>query len=130
MQAVSGVYERLILLKKEIRHIDLLLRLADEEGAAKVYRNVADPSELRRTRDVPAVTALVRQHQSRRLSLPRLPEFPSEEELHLVQRSQTAILTGWTDQASGLPPEPSKTSLALHEASQDSGETGEDEGSK
>jgi hypothetical protein len=80
MEALSALYERLVLIQNELRQIDLLFRLADEAGAATIYRGAADPSRLRRERDVPAVTAQVQEHQTRRLSLPPLPEFPSEED--------------------------------------------------
>jgi hypothetical protein len=80
MEALSALYQRLVLIQAELRQVDLLFRLADEAGAAAVYRGVADPSRLRRERDVPAVNAQVLEHQNRRLSLPPLPEFPSEED--------------------------------------------------
>src|SRR6266852_9288082 len=80
MEALSGLYERLILIQAELRQVDLLFRLADEAGAAAIYRGAADPSQLRRERDVPTVTAQVQEHRNRRLSLPPLPEFPSEED--------------------------------------------------
>ena len=78
IKALTMFYERLALLKDELRQVDLLFRLADEAAAASIYPGAADPNRLRRERDVPAVTALVQQYQSRRLSLPPLPEFPEE----------------------------------------------------
>ena len=58
IDALTGLYERLSLLLLELREIDLLYRLADEEGARAVYRREGfDPLERRRTRDVPIQTA-------------------------------------------------------------------------
>jgi hypothetical protein len=91
-EALSALYERLCILNDELIHADLLFRLGNAEGAKAVYPRITDPSRLRRERDVPAVLALVRQHQNHRLSLPPLPEFPSEEE---IQADQARTLQGW-----------------------------------
>ncbi len=91
-EALAALYERMCILNDELIHADLLFRLGSAEGAKAVYPHVADPSRLRRERDVPAVLALVRQHQNRRLSLPPLPEFPSEEE---IQADQARTVQGW-----------------------------------
>jgi hypothetical protein len=80
MTALTSFYVRLTLLKEELRQVDLLFRLADARGAAKIYPGVPDPSRLRRERDVPIVITQVHEHQNRRLSLPPLPEFPEEPE--------------------------------------------------
>jgi hypothetical protein len=91
-EALGALYDRLCILNDELIHADLLFRLGSAEGARAVYPRVADPRRLRREREVPAVLALVRQHQNRRLSLPPLPEFPSEEE---IQADQARTLQGW-----------------------------------
>ncbi|MDR3419635.1 MAG: hypothetical protein P4L80_00040 [Xanthobacteraceae bacterium] len=91
-EALGALYERLCILNEELNHADLLFRLGSAEGAKAVYPRVADPSRLRRERDVPAVLALVLEHQNRRLSLPPLPEFPSEEQ---IQADQARTLQGW-----------------------------------
>jgi hypothetical protein len=80
MEALTGVYNRLEILLDELRYVDLLLRLGDEEGAATIYRDQPDPLKLRRERDVPIGIAQVREHQKRRQSLPPLPKFPEESE--------------------------------------------------
>jgi hypothetical protein len=110
-EALGALYERLCILNEELVHADLLFRLGSTEGAKAVYPRVADPLQLRRERDVPAVLALVLPHQNRRLSLPPLPEFPSEEE---IQADQARTLQGWTPietlfpQRSGAIPPQSK----------------------
>jgi hypothetical protein len=90
--ALGGLYERLCILNDELIHADLLFRLGSADGAKAIYPRAADPSQLRRERDVPAVLSLVRPHQTRRLSLPPLPEFPSEEE---IQENQAGALLEW-----------------------------------
>jgi len=80
MDALTGLYLRLTLLMRELQEIDLLYRLADEQGAYAVYPEEFDPLERRRTRDVPIQTAQALQRQKARLSLPPLPEFPDEDE--------------------------------------------------
>jgi hypothetical protein len=80
MDALHGLYQRLDLLLKELRDIDLLYRLGDEDGAYAVYPEERDPPARRRTRDVPIQTAQSLQSQKLRLSLPPLPEFPDEGE--------------------------------------------------
>ena len=84
--ALSALYERLCILNDELIHADLLFRLGSEEGAKAIYPHERDPSRVRRERDVPAVLSLVLQHQTRRLSLPPLPEFPSEEEIQEIKQ--------------------------------------------
>jgi hypothetical protein len=80
MEALRGLYQRLDLLLKELREIDLLYRLGDEGGAHAVYHGEPDPLGRRRTRDVPAQTVRALRSQQERLSLPPLPEFPVEDE--------------------------------------------------
>jgi hypothetical protein len=54
LPAVTALYQRLKLIFDELREIDLLYRLADEEGAKAVYRRTEfDPLERRRIRDIP-----------------------------------------------------------------------------
>jgi hypothetical protein len=98
--ALSALYERLCILNDELIHADLLFRLGSEEGARAIYPHERDPSRIRRERDVPAVLSLVLQHQTRRLSLPPLPEFPSEEE---IQETQAGALLGWIPVETLLP---------------------------
>jgi hypothetical protein len=96
-EALSALYERLCILSEELIHADLLFRLGSETGAKAIYPYERDPSRVRRERDVPQVLALVQQHQSRRVSLPPLPEFPSEEAIQdaqagaLLDRLQTDL---------------------------------------
>jgi hypothetical protein len=80
------------LILDELREIDLLYRLADEDGARAVYPEEPDPLERRRIRDVPIQTTQAQARQSKRKALPPLPEFPGEDEAH----SETA----------GAPPHP------------------------
>lgn len=91
-EALGTLYERLCILNDELIHADLLFRLGSEAGAKTIYPHAPDPSRLRRERDVPAVLALVLPHQKRRLSLPPLPEFPSEDQ---IQADQARTLQGW-----------------------------------
>jgi hypothetical protein len=91
-EALSALYERLCIFNEELVYADLLFRLGSEEGAKAIYPHSHDPSQLRRGRDVPAVLALVLPHQKRRLSLPPLPEFPSEDQ---IQADQARTLQGW-----------------------------------
>jgi hypothetical protein len=78
MDALNGLYLRLKLLLDELREVDLLYRLSDEQGSFAVYPEEPDPLERRRTRDVPIQTARLRECQRGRLSLPPLPRFPDE----------------------------------------------------
>jgi hypothetical protein len=79
--ALNGLYSRMKLILDELREIDLLYRLADEEGAKLAYRREElDPLERRRTRDVPGQTARCQEVQKARRSLPPLPKFPDEDE--------------------------------------------------
>jgi hypothetical protein len=81
MDALKVLYFRLKLLLNEVREVDLLYQLADEDGAGSVYgRELFDPLERRRTRDVPLQTARVQERQKERQSLPPLPGFPDEDE--------------------------------------------------
>jgi hypothetical protein len=80
MDALRGLYQRLDLLLTELREIDLLYRLGDEDGAHAVYPEERDPLARRRSRDVPIQTARALQCQNVRLSLPPLPQFPDEDE--------------------------------------------------
>jgi len=91
-EALGSLYERMCILNDELIHADLLFRLGSTEGAKTIHRNAADPLRVRRERDVPAVIALVRPHQNRRLALPPLPEFPSEDE---IQADEARTLQGW-----------------------------------
>jgi hypothetical protein len=113
MDALSGFYQRLVILAEELPQIDLLLRLANEDDAAKVYPGVADPSQLRRTRDVPIVTAQAQEHQSRRLSLPPLPEFPLESQ---SEQTQTKVAMQWAQEEWSPPQAATQMSPALHDA--------------
>lgn len=76
IEALRGLYDRLVILRDELGQIDLLYRLTDEKGAAAIYQHADDPRRLRRTRDVPTATALAQKIQNQRLSLRPLPEFP------------------------------------------------------
>jgi hypothetical protein len=78
IEALNALYERLVIILDELPQIDLLFRLADEFEAATIYPQEANPSLMRRNRDVPVMTKRVLQHQARRLALPPLPEFPKE----------------------------------------------------
>jgi hypothetical protein len=91
-EALVALYERLCILNEELIYADLLFRLCSSEGAKAIYPRAPDPSRLRRERDVPAVLALVLPHQKRRLSLPPLPGFPSEDQ---IQADQARTLQGW-----------------------------------
>jgi len=71
--ALSGLYQRMKLILDELREIDLLYRLADEDGARAVYPEERDPLERRRIRDVPMQTAQAQARQSKRKALPPLP---------------------------------------------------------
>jgi hypothetical protein len=88
--ALRALYRRMELLLKELPEIDLLYRLADEDGAWQIYgRGLSgrfnfpvpgepDPLELRRTQDVPKQMVRVRKAQKARRSLGPLPKFPDE----------------------------------------------------
>jgi hypothetical protein len=78
VEALQGLYSRLKMLLGEMRDVDMLYRLTDEQGAYAVYRDEPDPVGRRRTRDVPLQTARLRDIQKGRLSLPPLPRFPDE----------------------------------------------------
>jgi hypothetical protein len=67
----------------DVREIDLLYRLSDENGAFAVYPEEPDPLERRRSRDVPIQTKRLRECQKIRLSLPLLPRFPEPEGVSL-----------------------------------------------
>jgi hypothetical protein len=89
MNALTGLYERLIILQDELRDIDLLFRFVRApETISPVKR---DPSQSPEEQVLQALTAQVRRHQNRRQSLPPLPEFPSEE-------AQAAAAMGWFQQ--------------------------------
>ena len=91
-EALSALYDRLCILNEELVFADLLFRLGSATGAKAIYPDVADLLRLRRERDVPAVLDLVLPHQKRRLSLPPLPEFPSDQE---IEADQARTLHGW-----------------------------------
>jgi hypothetical protein len=76
-EALSSVYLRMKILLEELREIDLLFRLSNEEDAKRFYRGaVADPIAKRREHDVPIQTARCQERQKVRLELPPLPFFP------------------------------------------------------
>jgi hypothetical protein len=77
--ALTGLYQRMKLILDELREVDLLYRLADEEGAKAVYPEIRDPIARRYTRDVPLQTAQTRARQKARKALPPLPKFPDED---------------------------------------------------
>jgi hypothetical protein len=76
--ALKGLYARMKLILDELREIDLLYRLADENGARAVYPDELDPLERRHIQDVPLQTARAVEVQKARKSLPPLPRFPDE----------------------------------------------------
>jgi hypothetical protein len=78
LDALQGLYFRLKMLLDEMRDVDMLYRLTDEQGAYAVYRDADDPVGRRRTRDVPLQAARLQECQKPRLSLPPLPGFPDE----------------------------------------------------
>jgi hypothetical protein len=77
-EALAGLYQRLVLLIDELKSIDLLFRLGDEQGAMAIYRGKPEPLKLRREKDVPYGVSQTRELQRRRLTLPPLPTFPED----------------------------------------------------
>jgi hypothetical protein len=77
--ALAGLYQRMKLILYELREVDLLYRLADEEGARAVYPELRDPAARRRTRDVPVQTKQTQARQKTRKELAPLPLFPDED---------------------------------------------------
>jgi hypothetical protein len=80
-EALSGLYDRLVLLKRELMEIDLLLRMELEPTAIKMISPTTGQPEFdqRRAlleRGVPNTTRQVLHHQKERRSLPPLPLFP------------------------------------------------------
>lgn len=80
-EALSGLYERLVLLRKELMEIDLLLRMAVVPARITVISDKTgspepDQPKALRERAVPDHTQKVLLHQKARKSLPPLPEFP------------------------------------------------------
>jgi hypothetical protein len=77
--ALTGLYQRMKLILDELREVDLLYRLADEEGAKAVYPEIRDPIARRHRRDVPIQTVQAQARQQARKDLPPLPRFPDED---------------------------------------------------
>jgi hypothetical protein len=77
--ALAGLYQRMKLILDELREVNLLYRLADEEGARAVYPELRDPAARRRTLDVPIQTKQTQTRQKTRKDLAPLPMFPDED---------------------------------------------------
>jgi hypothetical protein len=107
-EALNGLYQRLEILTEELRYADLLFRLIKQEDARAIYQNERDPWQLRRERGVPIVLAQVLQHQNRRLSLPPLPEFPSEEQ---IEAAREESLRQQSQKVPGLPQQNSNETM-------------------
>jgi hypothetical protein len=76
MEALQGLYARLMMLLDEMMDGDMLFRLSHEEGVYAGSRDEPDPVGRRHTLDIQ--TARLRDAQKPRLSLPPLPRFPDE----------------------------------------------------
>jgi hypothetical protein len=67
--------------------------------APKVGRDAFERTKLKAVQDIEAAMTRYREHQSRRLSLPPLPEFPSESELQQARlqwlKDQQAAQQNW-----------------------------------
>lgn len=86
IEALTALYDRLVLLKSELVQIDLLYRIAEGEGRVQVMNPKTgqpehDQQKALRERAVPEQTARVLLHQNKRQSLPPLPKFP---DAHLI----------------------------------------------
>jgi hypothetical protein len=92
-EALDGVFDRLTLLREEliglIQSMVPLVLLSEQEQADRVTGGLGGlfaqgnpPSHKRKEveRRVEASMSLIREHQTRRLSLPPLPEFPERPE--------------------------------------------------
>jgi hypothetical protein len=81
--ALRGLYQRMKLILDELREVDLVYRLADEQGAQAVYPELRDPIARRHHRDVPLQTAQTQARKKARKELPPLPQFPDDERVSL-----------------------------------------------
>jgi hypothetical protein len=82
-EALTSFYESLMLLRQELREIDLLYRIAEGEKRITVINDntrLPEPDQPKALREqaVPAQTGRVLHYQNMRLSLPPLPKFPDE----------------------------------------------------
>jgi len=85
-EALTAFYERLVILKDELRAIDALYRIS--QGSRRVTRMndktgqpEPDQPKALREKSVPEQTARVLIYQGKRLALKPLPKFPDE---HLI----------------------------------------------
>jgi hypothetical protein len=110
--ALNGLYDRLVIIKDELVEATIIAtRLVTIKSMNRLKRQLTDL--LSHTHELPdrtkakseqaiqAVLSRYREHQTRRLSLPPLPEFPTESELrqaHLQwltsqQRGQSLLIS-------------------------------------
>jgi hypothetical protein len=89
VDALNGLYERLVLLRRElIEACQIAVRLFIDQYVSETVRHLRQPAphlaaiaDLGQSHSEPKIQAAIaryREHQSRRLSLPPLPEFPDE----------------------------------------------------
>jgi hypothetical protein len=84
-EALNAFYDRLFILKNELREIDMLSRIAQGPRRITVLNDqtrLPEPDQPKALREqaVPEQTAKLLLHQNKRLSLPPLPKFPDEPE--------------------------------------------------
>jgi hypothetical protein len=82
MPALTGLYMRMKLLMDELREVDMLYRIADDDETRRPRGARHDPRSPLYGSVAPSRTALALQRQKERLSLEPLPEFPDEDEGH------------------------------------------------
>jgi hypothetical protein len=105
-QALDRFYDHVDALRSELT---CLLALLIEDALPMPIADSVDPERSQREAKIREYLAQARAHRNRRLSLPPIPEFSSESELHELEtraeQDQQAALTGW------LPPRNSDAQL-------------------
>jgi hypothetical protein len=85
IEALTAFYDRLVILKNELREVDMFSRIAQGPRRITVLNDqthLLEPDQPKALREkaVPEQTAKLLLHQKERLSLPPLPKFPDELE--------------------------------------------------
>jgi hypothetical protein len=100
---ISGYYDRLIFMQKELNDVILIIRAI----LALTLLDSADPNRAQLEATLEESRTQFRAHRNGRLSLPRLPESPSELEVLQANQeantAQTESLMGWFQEWQSQP---------------------------
>lgn len=94
--ALMGLYQRLEAIRDELAALYMLM-----DCKYWIVDDPAEPETAQRESEIPKYFALAQENRQKRLSLPPLPEFPDEAELHALENPASPAtpepLTGLLD---------------------------------